>query len=323
MECKFKDILERDMDMSFLEEFTYSNEFCKIFLNKVGIINAELCEIWHSKTDEELGESDMTVIFNCAEKKVALLIEDKIDAIAMPAQPSRYILRGKKGVLNGDYDVFYVFIVAPKQYLDFNEKAKEYPNSVTCEEIREYFLSLNDNRRDFKLAQLNFAIEKQLKGYQVIKNSLVTNFWKKYIEYKEIYYPNLNLVNGSDVKPTNGVWTHFRTNDNRSCIYYKSNKGYVDLTFYGQAENIEIIKSFVRKVVGDYYDKGFTIVKTGKSCAIRKTVPMVVFSKDFDDQIMETKLSFDAVEELFLLSRRLDAEGIYLMLLKQKCKKQR
>ena len=139
MEHKFRDILEHDMDMLILEEFACSNKFAKIFLNKVGIDNAIVISTWQSKTDNELGESDMTVVFDCDGKKIALLIEDKIDAIAMPEQPSRYSLRGDKGIQDGDYDNYYVFIVAPRQYLDINEKAKEYPNRVSYEELKEYF----------------------------------------------------------------------------------------------------------------------------------------------------------------------------------------
>ena len=315
MEHKFRDILEHDMDMLFLEEFSCSKEFCNLFLNKIGINNAQLILTWQSKTDEELGESDITVIFDCDGKKVALLIEDKIDAIAMPEQPTRYSLRGDKDIVNGEYDAYYIFIVAPQEYLEKNEKAKEYPNRVSYEEIKLYFERINDLRSSFKLTQINLAIDKQKNGYQVIKNILVTDFWNKYVEYKNTYYPNLALVNSSDIKPTNGVWTHFRTNDVRSCIYYKSNKGNVDLTFNGQAENIDMVKSFISKAIGDYYNKGIFIVKTGKSCAIRKVVPVVDFSKSFDEQESAIKQSFEAVEELTQLSNLLDISGIYAALI--------
>ena len=108
---KFRDVIERDMDVLILEEFSCSNNFSKIFLDKIGLNKAQLLVTWQSKTDIELGESDMTVVFDCCGKKVALLIENKIDAIAMPEQPTRYILRGNKGVADNEYDAFYVFIV--------------------------------------------------------------------------------------------------------------------------------------------------------------------------------------------------------------------
>ena len=62
MEHKFRDVLEHDMDMLILEEFACSNKFAKIFLNKVGIDNAIVISTWQSKTDNELGESDIKAL---------------------------------------------------------------------------------------------------------------------------------------------------------------------------------------------------------------------------------------------------------------------
>ena len=71
-----------------------------------------------SKSDND-GESDITVILQNQNTKIGLLIEDKINAIAMPEQCNRYSICGKKGIKNGDYKAFYVFIVAPEKYYNF------------------------------------------------------------------------------------------------------------------------------------------------------------------------------------------------------------
>lgn len=314
MEHNFRDILEHDMDMLFLEEFVFSNAFCKIFLDKIGVKTKSIISTWQSKVDDELGETDMAVIFDCDGKKVALLIEDKIDAIAMPEQPTRYILRGNKGIQEGEYDAYYVFIVAPQNYLDNNEKAKEYPNSVSYEEIREYFEKLNDTRSSFKLAQINLAISKQKNGYQLVKNAQVTDFWNKYVEYKNINYPDLNLAVHSNIKPTNGVWPHFRTNKVGVFIYHKSNVGNVDLTYNGQANKIDEIKKFLIDTIGNYYEQGINVVKTGKSCAIRICVPFIVFADAFENQIEKVDEAFAAVKKLYELSIKLEIAGIYELL---------
>ena len=83
--------------------------------------------------------------------------------------------------------------MAPREYLNKNEKAKEYPNSVSYEEIKMYFERLNDSRSGFKLTQINLAIEKQKNGYQIVKNASVTDFWNKYVDYKNTYFPNLKI----------------------------------------------------------------------------------------------------------------------------------
>lgn len=308
---KFRDILEHDIDMLILEEFSCSESFCKIFLDKVEIKGAKLLMTWQSKTDSELGESDITIIFERQGKKFALLIEDKIDAVAMPEQPSRYILRGDKGVSNGEYDYYYIFIVAPKQYLENNEKAQEYPNYVSYEEIKEYFERLNDSRSAFKLSQIDLAINKQKNGYQIIKNTAVTDFWQKYVEYSKKYFPNLDLAIHSDIKPANGVWPHFRLNKVGTFIYHKSNMGYVDLTYNRQADKIDSISKFLVSIVGNYYEEGFKVVKTGKSCAIRIEVPIIAFSKPFEEQKNYVSEALSAVDKLHNLSIRLEVAGIY------------
>ena len=163
--CKFVDVLERDMDMLFLEELVSSDKFLGIFLSKIGIEKATVVSAEHSKKDNELGESDLAVILEHDSKRVALLIEDKIDAVAQPEQAGRYIERGNKGLADGDYDEYYIFIVAPKIYLDTNDEANKYPYSISYEEVLSFFESKNDSRSAFKASQIRQAIYKKESGY--------------------------------------------------------------------------------------------------------------------------------------------------------------
>lgn len=310
----FKDILERDMDMLFLEEFSVSRDFCKLFMSKINIDNFKLVSTWHSKTDMEYGESDMTIVFDCSGKKTALLIENKISAIAMPEQPSRYVYRGEKSLQNKEFDNFYVFLTAPEKYLETNEKAKEYPYHVSYEEILTYFENLNDNRSVFKISQIKFAIEKQKRGYQAIKNDAVTDFWNNYICYQKTIYPDLQLVSGSDIKPLKSMWPYYKTSIPQTCIIHKSNQGNVDLTFNGQAQNIDTVKSFLIKTIGNFYEQGISVVITGKSCSARIKTPVLDFTQSFDSQIHDVKLCFEAINKLDELSKKLDYSGIGFIL---------
>lgn len=123
--CKYRNVSERDMDLLFMEAFATDPGFSKLFLSKTpyadltfSILHAE-----RSKVDNGLGESDLTVIYDIDGKRHALLIEDKIDAVAMPDQHGRYLKRGEKGVAAGEYDSFDVFIVCPDKYRSSNEEA--------------------------------------------------------------------------------------------------------------------------------------------------------------------------------------------------------
>ena len=73
--CKFSDVLERNMDLLFLEEFVSSPEFLEIFISKINITKAQVLEIEHSKVHYEFGESDMTVIIETNGKRHGLLID--------------------------------------------------------------------------------------------------------------------------------------------------------------------------------------------------------------------------------------------------------
>lgn len=76
------------------------------------------------------GESDITMIVEKNNHKTGLLIEDKIDAIAMPNQRERYNIRGQRGIDNKLYDEFYVFMIAPLDYLKNNSEAHLYENQI-------------------------------------------------------------------------------------------------------------------------------------------------------------------------------------------------
>ena len=154
VQCIFDDVSERDMDMLIAEEMVSNADFRKLFLDKIGISDADVLSVELSKTDPALGESDITVTLSAGGKRIGLLIEDKVDAIAMPEQAARYTLRGERGVSDGLYDEFYVFIAAPQKYLSENYEAAKYPNRVSYEEMLAYFQNADGRRNEF---QENFS----------------------------------------------------------------------------------------------------------------------------------------------------------------------
>lgn len=305
IECRFSDVSERDMDLLFLEEMVSSQEFLNIFLSKINLPDATVCSVEQSKVDVEYGESDMTVIVEKSGNKYGLLIEDKIDAIAMPNQSGRYMARGEIGKQNGDYKDFFVFIIAPKKYLEENEEAPKYPNKITYEECLEYFRSKEDNRSIFKVQQIEQAIYKQKHGYQVIVNAAVTDFWDKYITYKEEHYPDLWLVSKRGPKGINARWPHFNTVLDDMFIYHKTEVGYADMTILGAADKIVDLEKELAKIFGDFTAKGIAVVKTGKSAAIRKRIPEIDFSKPFENYENEIPRCFDAIKELCEIAKRI------------------
>jgi len=310
MEIKFWDVIERDIDLIILEELASSQEFLNVFLSKVGLSNAIVVGLEHSKTDVELGESDITVILQLDDRKHGLLIEDKIDAMAQPEQCKRYFERGELGVRNGDYSSFDVFIIAPEKYLNEDIEAAKYPNKVLYEEMVSYFEQKNDLRSEFKLAQINYAINHQKTGYQLLEVASVTEFWDKYIDYQEENYPHLTSLNSKGPKGARSSWFHYKTVHKDVTLVHKSEKGYVDLSFRGAYDKIPLLVELIEEANGSLKQIGMSIEPAGKSAVLRMKVPSVDVLGAFDDYKDEVDVCLKAVESLNDVALRLDGKRV-------------
>ena len=316
--CLFSDVTERDMDLLFLEEFVCSRSFLQIFTDMVGIKDAKVLSIHSSKTDVSLGESDMTVIVEENGEKIGLLIENKIDAHAMPEQCERYKLRGQKGVKEGDFVRFFLFITAPKLYLGQNAEAQKYPNKVEYETILSYFEKLNDERSPFKIQQIKQAIEKQKKGYQVEVDHAVTDFWGRYSALQKASFPDLQLLYNGEFKGARATWPRYNTAVDGLYMYHKTEVGYIDLTFENCADKVVKIEELLTEAVGDYRNDGFTVHITKKSAAIRLNVPALDFHKSFDEQFAQVMTCFAAIEKMANTAKKLRYKYLYEILTKKK-----
>jgi len=235
-----------------------------------------------------------------------LLIEDKIDAIAQQEQASRYIERGNKGVANGDYDEYFLFVVAPKIYLDTNDEASKYPYCISYEEILRYFDSKDDNRSAFKASQIRQAIYKKESGYQPVVHYGVSDFWEKYVAYQQENHPELMLVSSAGKKGSAASWPRYRTQIKGLYILHKSEFGYVDLTFESAKERISQIDDMIKNSFGCYEKIGASIVVTGKSVALRMTAPILDFKLPFEEQKSKVKDCYRVISKMSDLANRLD-----------------
>ena len=296
--------------MLFMEEFSCSERFLSIFTDAAGLNNASVLSLEQSKTDAALGESDMTVIVESAGQKIGLLIENKIDAAAMPEQSARYVMRGQKGIERGDYDKFCIFIIAPEKYLSQNKEAQKYPYRIEYEAVLKYFESINDPRSDFKIQQIKHAIEKQKSGYQVEEDIAVTSFWAEYAKFQKVHYPDVYFIYNSEVKGAKARWPRFNTVIDRLYIHHKTETGTVDLVFDGCADKITSIEKLLAHTVCDYTKEGYIIRPVGRSAAVRLYVPKLDLHRPFDEQQSEVAVGLAAVKKLSDLVKLFDRKDI-------------
>ncbi|MBR2490687.1 MAG: PD-(D/E)XK nuclease family protein [Ruminiclostridium sp.] len=162
MEFRFNGVSERDMDLLFLEEFAVNPDFLNLFIQKIetaSLAGYKIASAEVSFVDPVLGESDLAIVLEHNGHKAALLIENKIAAVAQPQQYERYVKCGEQGIQEKLYDIFYVFLIAPAAYFPVNDSEKKYPLEVTYEECRDLFSCKNDARSRLKYQQIIEAIK--------------------------------------------------------------------------------------------------------------------------------------------------------------------
>ena len=291
-------ITERDMDLLFAEAVFSDPEFCKLLLDKTDDLKGKPFQVLSaeiSKSDSDLGESDITVLIEVEGRKYSFLVEDKIDAIAMPEQHARYVKRGEKGVKAKEYDDFKVFLFCPKQYSEKNEEAKLYEHLLTYEECRDHFADKKDPLSVFRFHQLEQAISKAKSPYNPNVDEKANAFLRQYIAYQKEHFPSLDLSTGED---KNGWWTDFRTGLGTAYITHKIREGFVDLTIPGAQDKYDLTK-----VVADWARQhivaDIAVVKAKRSVMIRIHVPKLDIESGFESiSSGELNKCFNAVKEL-------------------------
>lgn len=294
--CNFGNIQERDMDMMFLECLLTDDGFLRLFLRKAEITgtSVEVLNVALSETDPEYGESDITVLLSVDGKKHALLIEDKINAPAMPEQCDRYSKRANKAKIKGKYDDYSVFIICPETYYDTNSEAKKYAYFITYEDCINYFSVKTDTLSKVRCEQLKQALSKRTGG-TVEPNQAAIAFFEKYRECMETHNYKLDLRNK---KGSNAWWPHYGTSFGNAYIYHKVSDGVVDLTFPNGANDVSTLK-LAAIWLNAHGVPNIQALQTGKAAALRIKVPVLDQHKPFEEADMDdVEECFKAVQEL-------------------------
>src|SRR5574344_1707991 len=226
MDLIFEKVLERDIDLLIINKFISDKKILDLFLNNINVHDYKVVSIQHSLMDQEDGESDITVIVEKNNHRIGSLIEDKIDAIAMPNQRNRYNARGRKGIDSKQYAEFFVYMVAPNDYLKSNSEAKLYENQISYEELRNYFE--NDK---YALSLIDKALEEKKNGYTIIENPNVTLFWEQYYALIRQSFPEVKINEVHGPRGNNACWPELTTYYPNIKIIQKSDRGFLDLTF--------------------------------------------------------------------------------------------
>lgn len=265
-DAKIECVLERDTDLLFLEEWCVNVEFAQWVLEQFEIFEKFFrFDGYHSVTDPQYGESDLLLVAENDSNKIAMLLENKVDAIAQERQAERYFLRAEKIKQELEISHVAVGIIAPNDYLRNNQEANNYPVRVSYESVAEWFAAKTDTRSKYRAAVIKAAIEKERRGYRPIKNEQVSNFWHDYWEYLKKNVPEAAMKEPGIV-PAKSDWPHikFAWFPKRWKLVHKLSSGVLDLE---TKMTVEEAREFENSAPEDFF-----VVSTGKSFSIRREV---------------------------------------------------
>ncbi len=261
---------ERDIDLLLAEEFAVSPLFAAWFLGqtKFAGLHAFVLDAYVSKADAT-GESDLVVVYETpgGDQRVALLIEDKVDAPLQLDQAKRYRLRAENEVRRGDYQAWETVLCSPQGYIAAHPEASGFDQHITYEAIAEFLRSTDAGTR--ALYRANFIASAALRNANTwtrVDDQDTNVFWNAAYDMACEQFPILELkplrltkdsswiTVRPQIMPTKPVWTY---------ISLKGDRGFADLTFTGVPASSFTVNNPIA------LDAGMTLQQTGKSAAIR------------------------------------------------------
>jgi len=297
-------VAERDIDLVVLEELSVSDEFREWVAARVSgePMFHEDIGAWHSVVDSEHGESDIVFIYTSLQgQRIAVLIENKIDAPPQPDQGKRYGLRGLKGIQSGYWEAFKTCVIAPQRYLHSAKHTESYDSEVSYEELLAYFTSrrFRDPRYQYKAKLVQEAIEQNRRGYQSAYSEAMTKFVESYCQYANVNFPGL-CVQQSKPRPAGSTWVMFMPPKLRQgmSLCHQVTSGSVKLFISGSNLDFETIK----QSYADRLDSDMSLLPAGKSIAIAIDVPKLSpLTVDFNSAQAAAHSALEALTRLIAL----------------------
>lgn len=269
-------IRERDVDLILLEELSTDNSFCEWFIKELDLPDlTSVNGAWRSISAFGLGETDILFSYNSNDKKIFVLIENKLDTSFQNEQFNRYIKRTDEYLTKKECDNAFAILIAPKLYC---ENQSDFENYLSYETIAAKLEFVGTRRNLFKSNLLQIATEKLRRGYQPVNSVPVQAFWHSYWRYKEEKFPSL-VMKEPDIVPQNSDWPMLFDDRLENIVFYhKLGQGNTDATFKGFPEEVEF-------KIKEQIPQWAKFEKHSKSFSIRVFSGKIDRTKKFDIQV--------------------------------------
>ncbi len=139
-------VRERDLDVLLAAHLTASEAFRAFVLRACGEASPHTLLGCRVSVATDTGETDLLLLVRldgpvggeAGQRRLALMLENKINAAFQPEQAARYHRRGEQGILVGGWDFYRTCLVAPKAYIAAVPEEDGWDSRLTLEEIAEW-----------------------------------------------------------------------------------------------------------------------------------------------------------------------------------------
>jgi hypothetical protein len=287
LEC----VTERDVDLLLMEEFHISDEFVGWFCGELGLYDVSPAGAWHSLSDTD-GESDLLLRVLKEERRIGILIENKVAAPEQDLQAERYHLRGIKLRENGKLDDYVTVMCAPSRYLDGLRQDSVYQHRVSYERIAAWFGRQEGRRVAWRHQIMLEAIDQGRRGYTMVVNKAATEFHLAYWEHLRRRHPLIQMA-----RPTNrgskSNWIILKGHDFPKGVnmHHKFDQQVMEIGFSKRkVADILALKS-------DWPDDIF-VVQKGETASLAISIPAIDMSLGLEAQLPAVEKALDAAYRL-------------------------
>lgn len=295
-------VLERDLDLALMSALFVSAAFRAFVLQSaIGWVGGHSFVGVRVSETATAGETDLLLIVDLdGPDRLAVMIEDKIDAPFQPMQAERYRERGEQGIRDERWNRFVTCLCAPEGYLAGARPINEWDVYVSLEAISEWTKGFNDRHLAFIRAICTQAIAKREAGLRETSPE-ATAFWRAYRQLAAELLSEFSITRLADTVSDTSQWPRFGAALLPADMFveHKAQHGRVDLTFNGLS--LEALRSQLNTAL----PLDVSAVKTGKSAALRIAVPRINHLRPFSEQEEEVLAAFAAVERLLAIGRRM------------------
>jgi hypothetical protein len=297
-------VRERDLDLVLVGALFASEPF-RAFMLKSAIGWTKRHSLVRTCVSEtaDAGESDVLLVVDLEDAdRLALMIEDKINAPFQPEQANRYKQRGEQGIQDGQWNRFTTCLCAPKGYLAGATPMEEWSAYISLESISEWARQSNERYDAFVAAICEEAVAKGDARMRE-KSPEATAFWQAYRLLASHLLPEVDITRLSPLVSLASPWPRFGVGALPDNVFleHKPQQGRVDLTF--DKSTLEALRQRLPATLP--FD--VKSAKAGQSAALRIAVPRVDHLRPFNEQEDKVLSVFAAVERLLAIGRQIVA----------------